>query len=66
MPILDKEIYGCANFMVDKHGEDATFMAAQRADELHEMGDLDGQRTWLSIIKAIGILQDHGHGELRH
>ena len=66
MPILDREIFGCAKFMVDKHGENAAFRAAQRADELHEAGDLDGERTWLRIIKAVDVLQDQGQGNIRH
>lgn len=66
MPIEDREIYGCARFMIDKHGENATFHAALRADELHEATDLDGQRTWQRIIRAIATLESDGEGQIRH
>ena len=66
MPIEDREIFGCANFMIEEHGEEATFHAALRADELHEAGDLDGQRTWQRIIRAIATLESNGEGQLRH
>lgn len=66
MPVQDREIYGCANFMIKKHEEDASFHAAQRADTLHEAGDLEGQSTWQRIVKAIDALLVSGEGQSRH
>jgi hypothetical protein len=43
--------------VTDQHGEDATQRAAQRADELLEVGDLDGSAVWRRILAAIEELQ---------
>jgi len=37
------DIYRAANGLIKQLGEDATIHAAMRADELLEVGDLDGQ-----------------------
>ena len=39
--------------MIDQHGADAELEAAQRADQLRDNGDLDGQAVWLRIRKAV-------------
>lgn len=39
--------------VIEEHGEAASFHAAQRADELLEAGDVEGQRVWLRIYKAV-------------
>ena len=36
--------------------EDVKLHAAQRADEMLAKGDLDGDRTWRLVLKAIGEL----------
>ena len=41
----DIDIWRSAHLLVDQHGEDATFHAAMRADELLGAGDFDGQRV---------------------
>ncbi len=53
----DLDIYRAAKLVVDKHGQDAAFHAAQRADALLEAGDLDGAATWRRILDAIKQLQ---------
>lgn len=55
--ISDCDIFAAANLMVKRHGTDATAKAEARAEELRTEGDLDGQRVWLSIVKAIEELQ---------
>ncbi len=40
--IPDLDIYGSANLLVNRHGEDAAVEAAMRADAMLEKGDLDG------------------------
>ena len=55
--VSDLDIYRTANLLIHQHGADgAKLHAAQRADELLAEGDLDGDRTWRLIFKAIGEL----------
>jgi hypothetical protein len=37
------DIWRAANLLVDQHGANAPFRAAQRADELLEAGDMPGR-----------------------
>lgn len=55
--VADREVWACANLLIQQHGEDAWFWAAQRADKLFAEGSLDGQRTFLRIMKRIEQLQ---------
>ena len=56
--VSDLDIYRSANLLVKQHGDEAPIEAAMRADELLEAGDLDGQRVWLRIVKAVTELLD--------
>jgi hypothetical protein len=47
------ELWACANHYVAEHGEDAPIHAAMRADALLAEGDLDGVRTFQSILRRI-------------
>ena len=49
----DLDIYRSASELIKQHGEDAPILAAMRADELMETGDMDGRAVWLRIVKAI-------------
>ena len=49
----DIDIYRSANKLIEQHGEDAPILAAMRADELMETGDMDGRTVWLRIVKAV-------------
>ena len=49
----DLDIYRSANELIKQHGEDAPILAAMRADELMETGDMDGRAVWLRIVKAV-------------
>ncbi len=53
----DLDIYRSANKLIEQHGEDAPILAAMRADQLMETGDMDGRAAWLRIVKAIEELQ---------
>jgi len=55
--IDDHDIWRAAQLMIKRHGEDARVVAAQRADELFEEGDLDGAAVWRLITAAIEDLQ---------
>lgn len=56
--IDEREIWACANHVLQRYGEDADFHAAQRADELLDQGDIAGQRTWLRILQRIRELAE--------
>lgn len=53
----DLDIWRTANILVKQHGDDAEIVAAQRADELLDKGDLEGQRVWKRIVAAVRELQ---------
>ena len=55
--IQDRDIWRAANLLIREHRGEAEIVAAQRADEMLERGDLDGQLVWLRIKRAIGELQ---------
>ena len=47
------ELWACANKICEQYGEDAEFYAAQRADELLELGDFDGYNAWIEIRNRV-------------
>ncbi|MGE0278497.1 MAG: hypothetical protein AB7R40_24125 [Nitrospiraceae bacterium] len=61
----DLDIYRSAKAMLDQHGHAAPLEAAMRADKLLSTGNLDGQRVWLRILKAIDELQGVGTTKVR-
>lgn len=62
----DIDIYRSAKAMIEQHGHAAALEAAMRADKMLADGDLDGQRVWLRILKAIDELQGVGAAKTRH
>ncbi len=54
--IDDPDIFRAAKLVIDQHGSDAPIRAAQRCDELAELGDLDGVAVWRKILEAIDEL----------
>ena len=64
---VDLDIYRAANILVKEYGvEQAPLMAAKRADAMLELGDVDGQRTWKAVLRAVQELTrtERGPGEL--
>jgi hypothetical protein len=55
--IDDPDILRAAKLLIDQHGGDAPIRAAQRADELLDVGDMDGAMVWRRILAAIDELQ---------
>ena len=55
--VPDSDVWCAANLLIQQHGADAEIVAAQRADELWEREDHDGQVVWLRIKRAIAVLQ---------
>ena len=54
--IDDPDIFRAAKLMIDQHGADAPVRAAQRCEELAELGDFDGVVVWRRILGAIDEL----------
>jgi hypothetical protein len=53
----DLDIYRAANILVKEYGiERAPLMAAKRADAMIELGDVDRQRTWKAVLRAVEAL----------
>ena len=62
----DLDIYRTANVLVKEYGaEQALLMAAKRADALLDFGDIDGQRVWKGVLRAVENLtrQERKPGE---
>ena len=51
------DIYRSARLLIIQHGEAASIIAAQRADEMLARGDMDGKTVWLAILRAVEELQ---------
>ncbi|MCX7139384.1 MAG: hypothetical protein NTW47_22910 [Proteobacteria bacterium] len=57
LALPDLDIYRSAHALIEQHGENASFEAAQRADRMLAEGDMPGKAVWLRILKAIDELQ---------
>jgi len=55
--VAEIEIWRAANVLVKQHGEDAAIIATQRADALLAEGDVEGERVFKRVVKAINELQ---------
>ena len=55
--VSDLDIYRSAKLLIDQHGDEAPIHAAMRADAFLDQGNLDGERLWLRIVRAIEELQ---------
>ena len=51
------DTYRSAKLLIDRHGDAAGIVAAQRADEMLARGDIDGKMVWLAILRAVEELQ---------
>ena len=61
----DIDIWRCAALMINNYGDEAATEAAACADEHFAKGELEGQRVWMRIAKAIDELQGVQPGETR-
>lgn len=55
--VSELDIYRSARQVIVQYGEQAWLRAATRADALLEEGDVEGQKTWIRILKAVQDLQ---------
>ena len=63
--IPDIDIWRCATLMINNYGEEAAMEAAAWPMSLLER-EIEGQRVWLRIAKAIDELQTVKPGEARN
>ncbi len=49
----DLNIYRTASVLIREHGDEADLVAAQRADEFLDRGDMAGSAVWRRVLKAI-------------
>ena len=62
--IQEWEIWACANHYIKLHGDDAAIVAAMRADELMDQGDLEGARVFRRIVNAVNELSKDPAGSV--
>jgi hypothetical protein len=62
----DLDIYRTAKLCIDQHGNEATFHAGIRVDEMLDNGDLDGRAVWLRVLEAIKELVNTEPGGTMH
>ena len=55
--ISELDMWRAVNLLIRQHGDNAEIVAAHRADELLERGDLDGRLVWMRIKRAVAELQ---------
>jgi hypothetical protein len=60
--VSDLDIWRAANILIEERGEDAPFIAAQRADDLLGKRDVEGQIVWKQIVRAVAELQKREPG----
>ena len=65
--ISDRELWACANQVLNHHGPDADQFIAERMSSLARDGDTAGTQIWLAIAERVGNLRDlRGIGLARH
>ena len=52
-----KDIWRTAHLLLKEYGAEAELLAAQRADALLDLGDLEGLAVWKRIVGAIADLE---------
>ncbi len=62
--ISEWELWACAQHYIRQHQDDAPVMAAMRADELLEAGDVEGAHTFAAIARRIEKLLSPPEGVL--
>ena len=66
--IDDIEIYRCAKLLLDRHGDEAPSIAADKFEAMAEADDVEGCAVWQQVISAISELRRESRvrGELLH
>jgi hypothetical protein len=61
--LTDRDLFRCAQLLIDRHGAEAYGRAVWRARELAGLGEQAAHDTWLLIAEMIGRLQAKVPGE---
>jgi len=56
LSVTDRDIWTIAGLMVQEFGDHAAIEASLRADKALSASDIENQRLWRRVIKAIGAL----------
>jgi hypothetical protein len=64
--IPDIDIWRCAQLRVNNHGDEAALEAATMADDFLSKGNIEAQRVWMRIAKAIDALHEARKAETQH
>lgn len=65
--ISDRELWACANQVLNHHGPDVDAFLAERMAALAAAGDDAGSRAWLAIADRVDQLrQTAAEGKLTH
>lgn len=64
-PVTDREVWLLAGLMLQEFGSQAVITASQRADEALDKANLDGQRLWRRVVRAITAITET-EGETLH
>jgi hypothetical protein len=62
--ISEWELWACAQHFIQQYDADAPLLAAMRADELLEAGDVEGAHTFVAIMRRIEKLLGPPEGML--
>ena len=63
--ISDIDIWRCAQLMINNYGDEAALEAAATSDEWLAKGNIEAQRVWMRIAKAIDVLRTVRPGETK-
>ena len=55
--VTDLDIWRAANLLVRQHGDEAEIEATRNLDLMLDRGDIEGQKVWRRIKRAIVDLQ---------
>lgn len=58
----ERDIWESAGIMIERHGGMAAVEAAKMADLYLEVGDLDMQRAWMRVMRAIAAMTNSEGG----
>jgi hypothetical protein len=64
--IPDIDIWRCAQLMINNHGDEAAMAAATMADDFLAKGNIEAQRMWMRIARAVDELRTVKPGEARN
>lgn len=60
----EQELWAAAHMLINRHGADAWFHTAKRADELSVQGDIEGHVIFVAILRRIERLNGPAEGAL--